>query len=113
MHTTTAFTSHIILDRFDELIKEGEALLTLMRENKGRINDAASVSKWTTSSLNLLDKLSVSTNRFVQEFERYGHVNNEYMNIGLALGVLRSANEEYIRGLAIDYHLSVSAAVFG
>jgi hypothetical protein len=34
------------------------------------------------------------------------------MNIGLALGVLRSANEEYIRGLAIDYHLSVSAAVF-
>jgi hypothetical protein len=71
------------------------------------------LTQWATSSLNLLDKLSISTNRFVQEFERYGRVNNDTLNIGLALGVLRAAKEEYALGLAVDYHLSVSAAVFG
>lgn len=35
------------------------------------------------------------------------------INLGASLGVLKSAFEEYIRGFAIDYHLSVASAVFG
>ncbi len=34
------------------------------------------------------------------------------LNIGAALGVLKSARVEYSLGLAVEYHLSVSAAVF-
>ena len=34
------------------------------------------------------------------------------MNIGAALGVLQSAREEYSCGMAVEYHLSVSAAGF-
>jgi hypothetical protein len=34
------------------------------------------------------------------------------LNIGAALGVLQSARVEYSLGLAVEYHLSVSAAVF-
>jgi hypothetical protein len=63
----------------------------------------------------LLDKLSVSTNRFVREFEIWVHPSpgTKYdVNIGAALGVLKSAREEYTLGLAVEYHLSVSAAVF-
>jgi len=34
------------------------------------------------------------------------------MVVGAALGVLKSAKDEYSLGLAVEYHLSVSAAVF-
>jgi len=34
------------------------------------------------------------------------------VHIGGALGVLKSARVEYSLGLAVEYHLSVSAAVF-
>src|SRR5881396_3774537 len=102
-----------IVERLDQLIKEGEQQLWQLQKNPGELRDAARVSQWTTSSLNLLDKLSVSTNRFVQEFERYGRVSDGFLNIGLALGVLRAARDEYSRGLAVDYHLSVASSVFG
>jgi hypothetical protein len=63
--------------------------------------------------LNLLDKLSISSNRFVREFERWVTPGSSTkMNIGAALGVLKSARVEYSLGLAVEYHLSVSAAVF-
>ena len=49
----------------------------------------------------------------LREFERYSMVQGNQLNVGLPLGVLKSARDEYTRGLAIDYHLSVSATVFG
>lgn len=101
-----------ILERFNELLAEGERLRLETRKLQGRDLPSAPFTQWITSSLNLLDKLSVSTNRFVREFERYGQVNNGQLNIGLPLGVLRAACEEYKRGLAIDYHLAVASAVF-
>lgn len=109
------FTNPDILERFDELIREGIKLY--QEEQVARtVRDHASLTQWTTSCLNLLDKLSASTNRFVAEFELHGHIsqtgNRSYFNVGFALGVLKSAKEEYIRGLAVDYHLSVSASVF-
>lgn len=107
------FVNPQIAERLDQLIKEGEQQLWELEKHPGEIHDPARLSQWTTSSLNLLDKLSVSTNRFVQEFERYGRVSDGSLNIGLALGVLRAAREEYARGLAVDYHLSVASAVFG
>ncbi len=64
--------------------------------------------------MNLLDKLSVTSNRFVIEFETWAKRSaGKEINIGASLGVLKAALEEYKLGLAIDYHLSVSAVVFG
>lgn len=110
---TDVFANPRILNRFDELIAEGEKQLWELQKHPSEIHDPARLSQWTTSSFNLLDKLSVSSNRFVQELERYGRVSAGSFNIGLALGVLRAARDEYTRGLAVDYHLSVASAVFG
>ncbi len=110
----TIFLNPDIVQRFDELIKNGEQLAWGAEKTATKLLDPIRLTRWATSSLNLLDKLSVSTNRFVREFERYGHVNEEgVFNVGLALGVLQSARDEYLLGLAVEYHLSVSAAVFG
>ena len=98
----------------DSLIEEGEKLWDEFKNNEsGVIMDIISMTKWTTSSLNLLDKLSISTNRFVSQFEIWilGGPGKQ-MNIGAALGVLKSAKYEYEKGLAVEYHLSVSAIVF-
>lgn len=100
--------------RFDELISEGKRLWAEFQENEdGIIMDIVSFTKWATSCLNLLDKLSISTNRFVAQFEVWvvGGPGRK-MNIGAALGVLQSARQEYSCGMAVEYHLSVSAAVF-
>lgn len=110
------FLNPDILERFDELIRDGNALYQDTASNGGTIRETATYTQWATSCLNLFDKLSSSTNRFVNEFEYYGRMilNNQRLvvNVGTALGVLVSAKEEYLRGLAIDYHLSVSSAVF-
>lgn len=72
-----------------------------------------SAGRWITSCLNLLDKLSVSTNRFVRQFEAWTRAGaSGVINVGAAIGVLKSAKDEYSLGLAVEYHLSVSAAVF-
>lgn len=79
--------------------------------------DSVRFTRWTTSCLNLLDKLSVSTNRFVTEYELWARPHpsrSEHHAIpSAALGVLQSARDEYALGLAVEYQLSVSAAVFG
>lgn len=110
---TRAFSNPDILSRFDELIAEGERLRLEAKKTEGKEIPSAPITQWITSSLNLLDKLSVSTNRFVQEFERYGRVENGLLNIGLPLGVLCAACEEYKLGFAVDYHLAVASTVFG
>lgn len=110
------FLNPDILERFEELIRDGNALYKDTVEHKLVVRDPVALTQWTTSCLNLFDKLSISTNRFVTEFEYYGRItgsgNRSNINVGTALGVLKSAKEEYIRGLAINYHLSVSSSVF-
>lgn len=109
-----AFSNPDIIRRFDELIEHGNDLFWDPVKNVShKVVSPALYTQWATSSLNLLDKLSVSTNRFVREFEKYSVVQGGNLNVGLPLGVLRSAREEYVRGLAVDYQLGVSAAVFG
>jgi len=62
----------------------------------------------------LLDKLSITTNRFVIEFEAWAKRGRGFeINIGASLGVLMAAKAEYEQGFAIEYHLSVASAVFG
>lgn len=64
--------------------------------------------------IKLLDKLSISTTRFVVEFEKCCNRGpSGIINQGAALGVLKSARDEYSRGLAAEYRLSVASAVFG
>lgn len=104
-----------ITSRFDNLLSEGKRLWEEFQEDQeGIIRDIVAFTRWSTSCLNLLDKLSISTNRFVKQFEIWvlGGPGRK-MNIGAALGVLESAREEYMLGMAIEYHLSVSSAVFG
>lgn len=105
----------LIRQRLDDLIGEGERQWEeFIATNKGVIQNPIRLTQWITSCLNLLDKLSISTNRFVKEFERWVTPSSSRdLNIGAALGVLKSARVEYSLGLAIEYHLSVSAAVFG
>ena len=108
------FTNPGILKRLDELIEEGNLQWWEFQKTPGVIQDPVRYTQWTTSCLNLLDKLSVSTNRFVQEFEAWAKRSpGREVNLGGALGVLKAAREESIRGFAIDYHLAVAAAVFG
>lgn len=103
-----------ILDRMDELISEGEQQWSEFQKTPGTIKDPIRFTQWTTSCLNLFDRLSISTNRFVIEFESWAkRAPGHEINLGAALGVLKSAREEYQRGFAIDYHLSVASAVFG
>lgn len=103
-----------IRERMDELIREGEQLWDENQKTPGRITTPVRFSQWTTSCLNLLDHLSISTNRFVLEFESWVRLETkEKVNVGAALGVLKSARDEYLRGFAVDYHLSVASAVFG
>jgi hypothetical protein len=111
---TEVFVNDRLLARFDELIQEGEARwLEFQKDEKRVIMDIVGFAQWSTSSLNLLDKLSISTNRFATQFEVWAVGGpGKQMNIGAALGVLKSARHEYSFGLAIDYQLSVSAAVF-
>ncbi len=108
------FVNEVLLSRFDELIQEGEVLWQEFQRNEnGVIMDIVRFSQWATSCLNLLDKLSISTNRFVTQFELWVNLGpGKKMNIGAALGVLKSARNEYSHGFAIEYQLSVSAAVF-
>lgn len=98
----------------DELIGEGEQQWWEFQKTPGTIKDPIRFTQWTTSCLNLLDRLSISTNRFVVEFESWAkRAPGREINLGAALGVLKSARVEYQRGFAIDYHLSVASAVFG
>ena len=101
-----------IVARFNELIAEGRVLHDSAVNNSRTFRDPAKVTRWTTSCLNLLDRLSVSTNRFVTEFERYALPRGDKLNLALPLGVLEAARTEYERGLAVDYHLGVAATVF-
>lgn len=108
------FSNPEIIRRFEELIERGNELWWDPIKNQShKVQNPVLFTQWATSSLNLLDKLSVSTNRFVREFEKYSSVQGNNLNIGLPLGVLKSAHDEYVRGLAVDYQLGVSAAVFG
>lgn len=109
---TNSYINPDIAERFDELIREGERQRSVQESHNWEVRNPVELTQWITSCLNLLDKLSISTNRFVTEFELYGRVKVGNFNIGLALGVLKSAREEYILGLAVDYQLSVSASVF-
>lgn len=111
---TRLFVNERLLLRFDELIQEGEARWgEFQKDEKGIVIDIVGFAQWSTSCLNLLDKLSISTNRFVTQFEVWAVGGpGKRMNIGAALGVLKSARHEYSCGLAIEYQLSVSAAVF-
>jgi len=103
-----------MLDRFDELINEGQRQWNEFKKtDNGMIMDIVSFTQWSTSCLNLLDKLSISTNRFVRQFENWAVGGpDQKMNIGASLGILQSAREEYLKGMAVDYHLSVSSSVF-
>jgi len=106
-----------IRTRLDQLVAEGESIFAEFKKaNNGVLEDSVRFTQWTTSCLNLLDKLSISTNRFVKEFELWARPDRSRReadaNIGAALGVLKSARDEYALGLAVEYHLSVSAAVF-
>ena len=114
MSENKIYVNESVLERLDSLISEGERLWEEFKSNEESIiMDIVSFTSWSTSCLNILDKLSVSTNRFVKQFEVWvlGGPGKK-MNIGAALGVLKSAKDEYSLGLAIDYHLSVSATVF-
>ena len=104
----------LIRQRLDDLIGEGERQWEeFTATGEGLIQDPIRFAQWTTSCLNLLDKLSISSNRFVKEFEGWVSPNPHRLpNMGAALGVLKSARVEYSLGLAVEYHLSVSAAVF-
>jgi hypothetical protein len=111
---TMLFVNSVLLSRFDELIHEGELhWQEFQKDEKRMIMDIVGFTQWSTSCLNLLDKLSISTNRFVTQFEVWAVGGpGKQMNIGAALGVLKSARHEYSCGLAIEYQLSVSAVVF-
>ncbi len=111
---TKPFVNDRLISRFDELIHEGDLRWQeFQKDEKGIIMDIVGFAQWSTSCLNLLDKLSISTNRFVTQFEVWAVGGpGKKMNIGAALGVLKSARHEYSCGLAIEYQLSVSAAVF-
>jgi hypothetical protein len=110
---TVLFVNDRFLSRFDELIQEGEKLWEEHRKDKSdMLMNVVGFSQWSTSCLNLLDKLSISTNRFVTQFEPWVRGGDRPINVGGALGVLRSARHEYSCGLAIEFQLSVSAAVF-
>lgn len=103
-----------IVRRFEELIAEGESLWRDFQDSPGTIMDPIRFTCWTTSCLNLLDRLSASTNRFVTEFEAWAKRRpGMEVNIGASLGVLKAALIEYQKGFAIDYHLAVASAVFG
>lgn len=107
------FINRAVLARFEELIIEGEKQWLDFQKEPGVIKDPMRYTQWATSCLNLLDKLSVTSNRFVNEFELWAKRGAGYeVNIGASLGVLKAACEEYKRGFAIDYHLSVSSVVF-
>lgn len=110
----TTYINKAIVDRFDELIIEGKRQWEEFKKNeKGMIMDIVSFTQWSTSSLNLLDKLSISSNRFVRQFENWAVGGpGKQINIGASLGILLSAKDEYLKGMAVDYHLSVSSAVF-
>ena len=98
----------------DELILEGQQLWQAYDEKKHIIQDPVRFTQWTTSCLNLFDKLSIATNRFVVEFEAWAKRGRGFeINIGASLGVLLAAREEYAQGFAIEYHLSVASSVFG
>jgi len=104
----------LIRQRLDDLIGEGERQWDeFMAAGDGMIQNTMRFAQWTTSCLNLLDKLSISSNRFVKEFEGWITPSpDRRVNLGGALGGLKSARVEYSLGLAVEYHLSVSAAVF-
>ncbi len=100
------FINPAILGRLEELIKEGEQQWWEYQKKPGLIRDPVRFTQWSTSCLNLLDKLSVTSNRFVVEFETWAKRGaGKEINIGASLGVLKAALEEYKLGLAIDYHL--------
>lgn len=114
-NTKKTYVNKAIVDRFDELIAEGQRQWQefIKKNETGMIMDIVSFTQWSTSSLNLLDKLSISSNRFVKQFEIWALGGpGKQMNIGASLGILLSAKDEYLNGMAVDYHLSVSAAVF-
>jgi hypothetical protein len=108
------FVNAVLLSRFDELVFEGEAHWQEFLKNEKRIvMNIVGFTQGSTGCLNLLDKLSVSTNRFVTQFEVWVVAGpGKQMNIGVALGVLKSARHEYSCGLAVEDHLSVSSAIF-
>ena len=102
----------LIEQRLDDLIDEGERIWEGFTAAGGKeLKETVRFTQWTTSCLNLLDKLSISSNRFVREFESW-IIPNQYRqaNQGAALGVLKSARIEYQLGTLNI--ISPCAAVF-
>jgi hypothetical protein len=61
----------LISQRLEDLIGEGERQWEEFTNSGGDvIKNPIRLTQWITSCLNLLDKLSISSNRFVREFER-------------------------------------------
>jgi hypothetical protein len=108
------YVNESIVNRFDKLIEEGNSQWEEFKKNEqGIVIDIISFTRWSTSCLNLLDRLSISSNRFVSQFEVWGIGGpGKKLNIGAMLGVLLAAKDEYLLGMAVDYHLAISTAVF-
>lgn len=81
---TEPFVNNRLLSRFNELIQEGEVRWQEFQKDEKRvIMDIVGFAQWSTSCLNLLDKLSISTNRFVTQFEVWAVGGpGKQMNIG-------------------------------
>jgi hypothetical protein len=70
MRSDKTYVNEGIINRFDGLIGEGERLWAEFKANeKGMVMDIIAFTRWSTSCLILLDKLSITSNRFVHQFD--------------------------------------------
>ncbi len=95
----------LIQQRLDDLIGEGERQWEeFTTAGKKIIQNPIRLTQWVTSCLNLLDKLSISSNRFVKEFERWVTPSQSRdLNIGAALGAaLEESLKTRARALGLE-----------
>ena len=113
------------LQRFDELVTEGEAVFQLFLEKTERIpsgmgsvietfwvcRDEARLNKWETQILNLLEPFIREGTKLKEQVDRLGHLGKGRDEVLTLVGVLRGFREDLERGFLDDLLLKVEAEV--
>ncbi|WP_008311958.1 DUF4145 domain-containing protein [Leptolyngbya sp. PCC 6406] len=109
-----------ILSRFDELIRMGEQVLTTRRSRStatvSYMGDFAVDSQlshqWGVSCLNILKRVLGSNSDHYVKFDQLFVKFHDFQPTKKALGILKSAKEEYQNDLLFDTRVLIEAEVF-
>lgn len=107
-----------ILNRFDELLRDAEAILRTSKDPpRNSIGfpvtvDSLLLAKWQASTMNLLRSVFGRESVHFQAFEKESKARNSLTQARRSLGILQAAREDFEKGYLFNTRLLIEAEVF-